>query len=59
LLIGVDPHCRTIAGRFAFATPHGDDSFVAVGINVETIIAGLQRSERLVGRIDFVFLAVV
>ena len=39
--------------------PNRDDGLIAVGIDVEAIIAGLLNCERLVGRIDFVCLAVV
>jgi hypothetical protein len=59
LLVSADLHCRTVAGRFAFAAPHSDNSFVTVRVHVKSIIAGLQSGERLVGRIDFVFFAIV
>jgi hypothetical protein len=59
LFVGANPDCRAVPGRFAFATPHGNDSLIAVGIYVETIVARLQYGERLVRSIDFVFLVVV
>jgi hypothetical protein len=41
LFVGANPHSRAVPGRFAFATPHGDDGLIAVGIDVETIVARL------------------
>lgn len=58
LFIGANAHCRSVSSGFAFAPPNCNYSFIAVGIHVETIVAGLQNSERLVGRINFIFFVV-
>jgi hypothetical protein len=59
LFVGENPDRRTVSGRFAFATPHGDDGLIAVRVHIKTIIARLQYGERLVGRVHFVFLIVI
>jgi hypothetical protein len=59
LLVCFEMHRRTAAGGFAFASPHSDDSFVAVRIYIEAVVARLLHRERLVRRVDFIGLAVI
>jgi hypothetical protein len=58
LFIGANAECRSISSRFAFAAPNGDDSLIAVRINIEPIIAWLRNRERLIRRVNFIFLVI-
>ena len=59
LFIGPDPYSRSVSGGFPFAAPNCNHSLVAVGIDVEPVVAGLHNCERLIGRIDFVSFVVI
>jgi hypothetical protein len=59
LLVGSNAHRRTAASGFALASPHSDDSFVCVRIDIEAVIARLLHRERLVRSVDFIRLAVI
>src|SRR5437763_1656004 len=59
LLVGTDTHRWTLSTGFAFASPHRDDGLIRIGINIETIVARLDYSERLIGRVNFIGFAIV
>jgi hypothetical protein len=50
----LNAQARSLAGRLALATPYGDGGRVGGGIDVESVVSGLQDRERLVRRVNFV-----
>src|SRR3954466_160070 len=58
LFISANADCRSVSRGFAFAAPNCNHSLIAVGIDVETIIAGLQNRERLIRRVNFISLVI-
>ena len=57
LVSGFDFHSGTLAVGLALSAKYRDGGSVGVGINVKTIVAGLEDREGLIGRVDFVSLA--
>jgi len=58
LFIGTNADCRSVSSGFAFAAPNCNHSLIAIGIDIETIIARLHNCESLIGRIDFIFFVI-
>lgn len=59
LLVLFNANARTLSGRLALASPYRYQRRIRIGINVKPVIACLQNRECLVGRIHFIYFAMI